>query len=1855
MASADYVEVEKDGVFYGLYTDYLTAEVISNPNGYTGDIVIAETVVYNDVNYNVTTISNGSFLNGNLSSITIPKTIKTISGYAFRDSQGFNECKGPAVIKISNLSAWCSIDLDQHSIGYGYQLFLNGVEINDLVVPNDVSVINEYAFYGCKSIKTVTIPGNVSSIGRAAFRWCDNLTSVNMEDGVKTIGREAFRSCGALSSVTFPPNLVSIEKDAFNGCSSLASAAIPEGVTKINASTFKGCSSLKSLSIPNSVTDIESGAFYDCSSLASVTIPNSVTYIGPNTFQGCSNLETIELSNDLTRITDYMFYDCGKLNSIVIPGGVTSIENGSFQNCANLPSINIPKTVTSIASAAFSGCSSLTSIELPAGLGSIGESVFSGCTALTTVTILDGLTTIAHGSFSGCSSLTTITIPASVTGIRDYAFEGCENLSSVNISDLVSWCKIDFSSWNSNPLNYAHHLFLNGEEIKDVVLSDNLTSIARWAFSGCSSISSVAIPNSITSIGAYAFNDCNNMTLVTISNSIGGLPDGTFSGCSSLTSIDLPNSIKSLGEDVFRLSGLTSVIIPNGVTKIGPGAFSECKNLSDVTIPETITSIGNYAFWYCKNLTKIISQITAPQTVTIYGDALLDVNKDAIILVPCGTKGLYESTDVLKDFKICEADYCAPEDAIIFEDEEVEKACLDPDKWNLDTNHDGYLTKDEAAAVTSLNIKNYAYLFKSFDEFQYFTGLTLIPDYTFRDCEKLTSIIIPNSITYIGIEAFRGCTGLTSITVPKSVTTMDNRVFLYCTGLTSVTFEGSVIGDDPFGTSTAIIDYSKLTSVTIGENVKTIGESAFHGLKGVTSITIPDGVTTIGAWAFCKCTGLNSLTIGKNVNTMGKGAFSSCSNLRSIVSYILEPFEIEMYTFDSSLGAELKVPTGTKEKYLALDYWKDFKNIVEMESSEEQNDGEVFTAKTIEGVEMTFQVISETDKTCQVGTGKPEEPAVDKTYEGAVTIPAEANGFKVTTVGKYALTGSKITSVIVSEGIESIGYGAFANCHSLDKLVLPSTLTSIGAMIVDGSRNLTTVVSNSKSPCYAPDFAFISFSVEEESGGGNALTRGWDSEDLIENTDPDATPDSPSKYRCPATLYVPAGTIEKYVGGWKYFRNIVEMENQVVEQGYAVFDSETGTLTFKYGEKPAGDNVYDTDNTDYTWESQAWDCSQIKKVVFDPSFAAARPKSTTHWFYKSESLTEIVGIEYLNTSEVTTMRGMFSGCGNLTNLDVHKFVTDNVTNMAWMFENCSSLKSLDVSKFNTSNVTDLGAMFDNCPSLTNLDVSHFDTGNAKSLNSMFRGCSGLTSLDVSNFNTGNATDVCGMFENCSSLKSLDVSKFNTSNVTDLGAMFANCPSLTSLDVRHFDTSNAKSLNSMFRDCSGLTLIDLSSFDTNNAINMGAMFKNCNSLTTIHVGEKWNTTNVEDSDEMFAGCEKLVGGKGTAYDADHVDATYARIDGGVDNPGYYTGTVSESITISKALQVTYMSDKNLDFTGYPDLKAYVATGYDKASGTIWLTRVKYVPANTGILLMGEAGDYEIPVKKGESTSYYMNLFKGTIEGTTIQTTDGDNTNYYLSKGDAGVGFYKVQGSVELKPNRAYLSVPTEIPVVGATGSTETIKVSAAGQVPYYNSQSLDFSSLDAQGVKAYTATGYDYNSGTIWLTRVKQVPAETGILIMAPQGEYPVPTASISSVYANMFKGTLTGTTIQTHETIADEDYINYYLSSGDAGVGFYKVTKEGGVSIGANRCYLPIKNKDAAGTRSAGSRQSQIAFEEADEVIGISLLRGIGGDEDGTTSIKDLTPALSEGEGAWYTLQGQRVAKPGKGLYIHNGKKIVVR
>ena len=311
------------------------------------------------------------------------------------------------------------------------------------------------------------------------------------------------------------------------------------------------------------------------------------------------------------------------------------------------------------------------------------------------------------------------------------------------------------------------------------------------------------------------------------------------------------------------------------------------------------------------------------------------------------------------------------------------------------------------------------------------------------------------------------------------------------------------------------------------------------------------------------------------------------------------------------------------------------------------------------------------------------------------------------------------------------------------------------------------------------------------------------------------------------------------------------------ERGYAVFDSSTGTLTFKYG-TPTGTlntDYYNTDNIGAGYPGWYGITTSIKKVVFDSSFANARPNSCHLWFANCTNLTVIDGIEYLNTSDVTNMSDMFYKCSGLTSLDVTHFNTEKVTTMQLMFWGCSGLTSLDVTHFNTANVTHMGSMFQTCRSLTSLDVSNFNTEKVTDMRWMFTGCSGLISLDLSKFNTEEVTNMECMFDGCSGLTSLDVSHFNTAKVTTMEAMFKGCSGLTSLVVSNFNTENVTNMYEMFSGCSRLTNLDVTHFNTSNVTSMGYMFYNCSSLTNLDVSN-FNTAKVTDMGQMFSNCSGL---------------------------------------------------------------------------------------------------------------------------------------------------------------------------------------------------------------------------------------------------------------------------------------------------------------------------------------------------------------------------------------------------------------
>ena len=346
--------------------------------------------------------------------------------------------------------------------------------------------------------------------------------------------------------------------------------------------------------------------------------------------------------------------------------------------------------------------------------------------------------------------------------------------------------------------------------------------------------------------------------------------------------------------------------------------------------------------------------------------------------------------------------------------------------------------------------------------------------------------------------------------------------------------------------------------------------------------------------------------------------------------------------------------------------------------------------------------------------------------------------------------------------------------------------------------------------------------------------------------------------------------------------------------GYAMFDNATETLTFSYkGFKPEG--AYELNEGENTpkWISKN---SYVKKVVFDASFANARPASCYKWFCGCVNLAQIEGIEYLNTEEVT--------------------------NMAWMFKGCSNLKSLDVSKFNTAQVTDMSYMFTHCW--------------------------GLESLDVSRLNTENVTNMENMFLYCSNSKltSLDVSNFNTEKVTNMSCMFRGNSNLTSLDLSNFNTQDVKDMSYMLMDCRGLTSLNLSGFNTPNVENMSGMFNGCYDLTTIYVSDKFVTTKVSDGTDMFYGCTSLKGAIKyedssygyPEYSEGNNDHTYANY-----KTGYFTklvgkngndkiGAVGEVLT---AESLALADDK--DFEAYEPFTAKTAT-YTRTlkEGTSWAT-------------------------------------------------------------------------------------------------------------------------------------------------------------------------------------------------------------------------------------------------------------------------------------------------------------------------------
>ena len=413
-ATATAFDFEVDGIYYNINGNEVT--VTKGYGFYGGDVTIPSTVTYRDKTYPVTAIGNGAFYGSNeMTSVTIPSSVTTIGTEAFFwcnsltsmtipdavtsigerafyycsgltsvdipssvisiGHQAFWDCNNLAIVRITDLAAWCNISFASYNsnpLNYAHRLYLNDVEVTDLVIPSSVTAINDYAFFNFTDLKSVNLPVSLTSIGNCAFAYCSNLTSADIPDAVTTIGNEAFSGCESITSLSIPSSVNAIDGNAFCGCSGLTSIIVDSSnptydsrdncnaIIETSSNTLiAGC---QNTVIPNTVTAIGDWAFEDCSGLSSVIIPNSVYTIGRGAFSYCTGLTDLTIGNSVTTIDAYAFDNCTGLTSMDIPDVVTFIGEGAFLDCENLTSVTIPNSVTTISTEAFRNCTSLKDV-----------------------------------------------------------------------------------------------------------------------------------------------------------------------------------------------------------------------------------------------------------------------------------------------------------------------------------------------------------------------------------------------------------------------------------------------------------------------------------------------------------------------------------------------------------------------------------------------------------------------------------------------------------------------------------------------------------------------------------------------------------------------------------------------------------------------------------------------------------------------------------------------------------------------------------------------------------------------------------------------------------------------------------------------------------------------------------------------------------------------------------------------------------------------------------------------------------------------------------------------------------------------------------------------------------------------------------------------------------------------------------------------------------------------------------------------------------------------------------------------------------------------------------------------------
>ena len=1497
----------------------------------------------------------------------------------------------------------------------GINAFVNYTALTSITITqSSITSIGDSAFSGCILLPSISIPASVTSIGQNVFLNCIALTSVSLTS-VNSIGDSAFSGCILLPSISTPASVTSIGKNVFVNCIALTSVSLTS-VNSIGEYDFSGCTSLPSITLPRSATTIGQYAFSGCTSLTKVALPGSITttgVLGTNIFSGCTALTQIDMSAGLIRVinsthlpTTYTYQETSTpiLFTALVASSATSVTidasilpnvdinisrisgvSASFTNCSTLTignatslvsipanalyntgytipnsilrTISIVTTSTDIVSVgnnAFRNCSGLTSINIPTTVTGFGEAIFSGCSAFKTISLPTNLQNINNYDFSGCTGLTTISIPISVSVLGEYIFSGCSNITSVTLPPN-----------NDNFKSINNYDFAGCIKLTSINIPYSITSISNTAFIGCTSLTSIAIDcfslqSGNSNINIFTtFPDCNTISILdaNTNNNAKIIPNNAFINNTVLRNIStIADTITSIGQSAFySCTALTNISLGTGINNIGISAFAYCTSLPTITMPSAVTYIGDNAFSLCTSLRtiNIPNGITAPGSIgtnAFYEDNISTVTADLVTI-----NGINMQPSIIPSTTL-------------------------------------YVTVTSSGSGTTINSNA-------------FYGYTNIP---------LTIDISSTTINAIAANAINNCSG----------TTLELKMY----SILLSTIDSSIFNTSTYNTKTITLKTAQFTSTTIDCSIfPYINSNIFSSSTTLTiTNTQQDPYIGIPNSYFKSKTTIRSITIGEYINSIGQSAFETCRNLTSITFTPTSVItNIGSYAFAGcSLSSTLTIPTSLMNigTYAFTD--SSLNNITIPSALTRIDDYAFYRCSKLSSV--TFTSTSDNPPTINyIGVNA----FALCTVLSSITIPDS-----ITNINSYSFSNcTRLSSVTfnTNSNLVNIGDYAFQNDTSLNTIRIPNTVTQIGSYAFNSCTALTSVTFvNTPTISYIDSNAFstcsklstITIPISVTSIGVNAfsacslLTSVTMSTNLIQTI------------RTPVFGSLLTSTLKLYNTDTDSTTNPVTIDNYILQ--YLINYTSTGYAFNSIFSNCSSLTITNRNNI-----------STIATTIL--SIGSTFFRSITNSIYIDASINDIsanfsmaptvtIGSALFNKMTTKTFTNYFTRCSNLTIqpsptsvtlLKIPSISLTGVTNVNIAY----GITSIDTS-FNKANTVTLdGSLLNNMttkfkshfPDCSNLTINAFNpvsinlfnptpfnnvtnvgfSYGINQINSTFSNASSVT-MDV---NTINQLPNFGKFPSCNALSinsyisspiTLNANVFNsiiyyptniningTFSITNITSAFRACTNLTiwletiySLRSRQstwfnssfpscntvilsyggfgsnvlgsdFSASNIKNINiastppidistNAFANCSQLTSISinhLQSIDSN-------AFLNCSNLTTIAIMSTLNNVLTIDWN-AFTGSTKL-----TSLSIPQSVTSIITQSGSITNGSLtnFTNVKVDINTLRYISQYRYLNDSYPNFTAAFSGSSYVTITNDLTPSTNTIPELSFYP-------------------------------------------------------------------------------------------------------------------------------------------------------------------------------------------------------------------------------------------------------------------------------------------------------------------------